>query len=79
MGLQAKHLLSKGLGRWRVIVAVAAGLLTMAATVYALWQYRFVLSKSTPKPTPQSITIRPVTALGRLEPDGEAIHASTIA
>ncbi|AOW98346.1 ABC transporter permease [Moorena producens PAL-8-15-08-1] len=65
--------LSKPLSRWVIVLAGVGILATVAASRYSLEMVR----ERPPEPVPSPITtpaIRAVTALGRLEPEGEVIQ-----
>ncbi len=69
-------LFSKPLTRWTIAVAVGGALATGAATLYSLSQVsRQGSTQPSAAPSPQPI-LRSVSALGRLEPDGEVIRLS---
>ncbi len=70
------NLSSKRFSRPLVVLAIAATLATGGATAYTLW--RMQLSQSSPaQPVETTVPqIKTVTALGRLEPDGEVIELS---
>jgi HlyD family secretion protein len=70
------QLIFKGASQWVIILTVGAALFTGTATLYSL--SRFQIPKQSPAPTPKASTsaVRAITALGRLEPEGEVIHLS---
>lgn len=65
---------SKG---WVLALVIAAGIATTAATVYVFSRYRLLPAKPAPTASPTVPIVRTVTALGRLEPEGEAVHPAT--
>lgn len=70
------HLFLKQLTRWAIALAVAGALGTGVTALLSL----NIISQRPTKPLPVSTratpTIKGVTALGRLEPDGEVIRLS---
>lgn len=77
MDIEAKERQVKSSKRWVTLSAIVVGVVTAVASVYVFSRYRFL--PSTPAPTP-SVTVLPartITALGRLEPQGEAVHPAT--
>ncbi len=71
-----RQLITKPVGQWRIILAIATALPTGAVFLYSLSQFRSTSQSSAP-PTPTSApAITAVTGLGRLEPQGEVIHLS---
>jgi HlyD family secretion protein len=78
MDWRLKNWLLKGSRRWLVILAIATGISsTTVATVYTLSRYRLLPSSPAPTASPAAPITRTVTALGRLEPQGEAVHPAT--
>ncbi|MBE9020564.1 biotin/lipoyl-binding protein, partial [Chroococcidiopsidales cyanobacterium LEGE 13417] len=78
MDWHLKNWLLKGSRRWLVILAIATGITsTTVATVYTLSRYRLLPSSPAPTASPSAPITRTVTALGRLEPQGEAVHPAT--
>ncbi|MCU0532363.1 MAG: ABC exporter membrane fusion protein [Hydrococcus sp. Prado102] len=65
---------SKG---WVLALVIAAGIATTAATVYVFSRYRLLPATPAPTASPTVPIVRTVTALGRLEPEGEAVHPAT--
>jgi len=63
--------------RWVLLLAIAVGIATISTTVYIISRYLRLPSTSVPTPSPTVAIPRKVTALGRLEPKGEAVHAAT--
>ncbi|PHJ67341.1 ABC transporter permease [Nostoc linckia z18] len=63
--------------RWVLLLAIAVGIATISTTIYIISRYRRLPSTSAPTPSPTVAIARKVTALGRLEPKGEAVHAAT--
>ncbi|MDB9303515.1 MULTISPECIES: ABC exporter membrane fusion protein [Cyanophyceae] len=73
-------LLTKPLGRWRIILAASITLATGLVTFYSFSQNRFspqvpTSSANLPKATPTPVKLA-VTALGRLQPEGEVTNLS---
>ena len=78
MDWRLKNWLLKGSRRWLVILAIATGISsTTVATVYTLSRYLLLPSSPAPTASPAAPITRTVTALGRLEPQGEAVHPAT--
>jgi HlyD family secretion protein len=70
------QLLSKQLTRWAIALAVAA---TLATTIVAIYSVKSASDRTKPASTlnqDEQPAIDSVTALGRLEPDGEVIRVS---
>jgi hypothetical protein len=63
--------------RWVLLLATTVGIATIFTAVYTILRYRQLSSTSAPTPSPTVAIARKVTALGRLEPKGEAVHAAT--
>lgn len=63
-------------GQRLLVLAIAGGLISIAATVYVLSRYRPLWSSAVPIASP-TVVVRKVTALGRLEPRGESVHLSS--
>ncbi|MDM9383662.1 ABC exporter membrane fusion protein [Chlorogloeopsis sp. ULAP01] len=63
--------------RWVLLLAITVGIATIFTAVYTISRYRRLSSTSAPTPSPTVAIARKVTALGRLEPKGEAVHAAT--
>jgi HlyD family secretion protein len=63
--------------RMLLMIAIAAGLVTITTGFYMVSRYRPLLPSSAPVASPTLPAIRPATALGRLEPRGEAVHLSS--
>ncbi|WP_019501311.1 ABC exporter membrane fusion protein [Pseudanabaena sp. PCC 6802] len=76
MDIPSKTRQAKSSKRW-IAIAIATGLVTLAVAVYTISRYR-PLSPS-PILTAETTTANAgiVTALGRLEPRGEAVHLSS--
>ncbi|MEA5514988.1 ABC exporter membrane fusion protein [Nodularia sp. UHCC 0506] len=75
-----RQFLTKPLGRWRIILAASITLATGLVTFYSLSQNRFSTQVQTtpanlPQPTATPAKLA-VTALGRLQPDGEVTNLS---
>ena len=70
------QLIFKPANQWVMILTVGAALATGTVTLYSL--SRFQTPKQSPAPTPKvsASVVRAITALGRLEPEGEVIHLS---
>ena len=70
------QLIFKPASQWVMILTVGAALATGTVTLYSL--SRFQTPKQSPAPTPKvsASAVRAITALGRLEPEGEVIHLS---
>ena len=75
-----RQLFTKPLGRWRIILAASITLAAGLVTFYSFSQDRFTPQVQTPPenlpkatPTPAKLA---VTALGRLQPDGEVTNLS---
>lgn len=77
MDWRLKDRLLKSSRRWLVILAIATGITSTVATVYTLSRYRLLPSSPAPTASPAAPITRTVTALGRLEPQGEAVHPAT--
>ncbi|MBD2307308.1 ABC exporter membrane fusion protein [Chroococcidiopsis sp. FACHB-1243] len=77
MDWRLKDRLLKNSRRWLVILAIATGITSTVATVYTLSRYRLLPSSPAPTASPAAPITRTVTALGRLEPQGEAVHPAT--
>ncbi|AHJ30929.1 ABC exporter membrane fusion protein [Nodularia spumigena CS-584] len=81
MAANKKRLLfTKPLGRWRIILAASITLATGLVTFYSFSQNRFspqvpTPSANLPKATPTPVKVA-VTALGRLQPEGEVTNLS---
>ncbi|WP_414548489.1 ABC exporter membrane fusion protein [Anabaena sp. CCY 0017] len=75
-----RQLLTKPLGRWRIILAASITLATGLVTFYSLSQNRFSTPVQTPAQNLPKATATPaklaVTALGRLQPNGEVTNLS---
>ncbi len=67
---------SKRLSRPLTLVAIAATLATGGVMAYTVWAGRMPQSSTTPSTVISTPQIKTVTALGRLEPEGEAIALS---
>ena len=67
---------SKRLSRPLTLVAIAATLATGGVMAYTVWAGRMPQSSTTPSTAISTPQIKTVTALGRLEPEGEAIALS---
>ena len=77
MDIPSKTKQLKQTKRWIPVLVIAAGISTIIGTIYIISRYRFLPSTSTPAPSPTVSIARTVTAIGRLEPKGEAVHAAT--
>lgn len=77
MDIPSKTKQLKQTKRWIPVLVIAAGISTIIGTIYIISRYRFLPSTSTPVPSPTVSIARTVTAIGRLEPKGEAVHAAT--
>jgi HlyD family secretion protein len=72
-----KNLLSfKRANRWVVILTVGAALATSTIALSTLLRFRQTSQRSAPIPSVNAQVVRAVTALGRLEPEGEVIQLS---
>ncbi|MBD1880693.1 ABC exporter membrane fusion protein [Trichocoleus sp. DQ-A2] len=67
---------SKRLSRPLTLLAIAATLATGGVMAYTVWAGRIQQSSTTPSTAISTPQIKTVTALGRLEPEGEAIALS---
>ncbi|MEP0885087.1 ABC exporter membrane fusion protein [Trichocoleus sp. ST-U3] len=67
---------SKRLSRPLTLLAIAATLATGGVMAYTVWAGRMPQSSTTPSTVISTPQIQTVTALGRLEPEGEAIALS---
>ncbi|MBD1833445.1 ABC exporter membrane fusion protein [Cyanobacteria bacterium FACHB-472] len=67
---------SKRLSRPLTLLAIAATLATGGVMAYTVWAGRMPQSSTTPSTVISTPQIKTVTALGRLEPEGEAIALS---
>lgn len=67
---------SKRLSRPLTLLAIAATLATGGVMAYTVWAGRMPQSSTTPSTAISTPQIKTVTALGRLEPEGEAIALS---
>jgi HlyD family secretion protein len=67
---------SKRLSRPLTLLAIAATLATGGVMAYTVWAGRIPQSSTTPSTVISTPQIKTVTALGRLEPEGEAIALS---
>ncbi len=63
--------------RWVLLLAITVGIATISTAVYTISRYRRLLSTSAPTSSPSIPIAKAVTAIGRLEPKGEAVHAAT--
>jgi HlyD family secretion protein len=74
------HLFTKHLGRWRIIVAASVAVATGLVSLYIFSQIRYPGESPVAKaPTPKAAATPPrvaVTALGRLQPEGEVTYLS---
>lgn len=66
----------KPVGRWAIAVVVAGALATSGVTVYNLYALREAAQQPVPAVEPSTPPKLAVTALGRLEPQGEVIKLS---
>lgn len=77
MDIPSKTKQLKQTKRWITVLVISAGISTILGSIYIISRYRFLPSTSTPTPSPTVSIARTVTAMGRLEPKGEAVHAAT--
>ena len=77
MNIFLKNRLTKPSRKWIVVFAVTTGLITVVLTIYTISRYRPLSSNSTANVSSSLPSASRVTALGRLEPRGEAIHLSS--
>ena len=70
------QLFSKPLTRWAIALAAAGAFATGGSTLYSLNPANQRPTEPSPSPSNQKPAIEGVTALGRLEPDGEVIRLS---
>lgn len=63
--------------RWVLALVITTGIVTATAAVYTVSRYRLLPSTPATTPAPTVPIVRTVTALGRLEPEGEAVHPAT--
>jgi HlyD family secretion protein len=67
------RLLPKSTGQW-IVMGVAGGVIaTLGLTAYILSQSRLSQANPVPSPTVNATALKSITALGRLEPQGEVI------
>ncbi|BDA73947.1 heterocyst specific ABC-transporter, membrane fusion protein DevB homolog [Calothrix sp. PCC 7716] len=77
MDIPSKTKQLKQTKRWITVLVISAGITTIIGSIYIISRYRFLPLTSTPTPSPTVSIARTVTAIGRLEPKGEAVHAAT--
>ncbi|MBW4632373.1 MAG: ABC exporter membrane fusion protein [Iphinoe sp. HA4291-MV1] len=70
------RLLEKSSGRWRIISVAFIALVVGVASIYVFSQYRFNIQTHPPKPYKSPPVRVAITALGRLEPQGEVTQLS---
>lgn len=71
-----KHLFTKPLGWWSIILATVMAVVTGAVSLYSLSRFHLTSKLETPTAPSSSPTMTAVAALGRLEPQGEVIRLS---